>query len=452
MNPTDELTQALSAMLAHAAPTREPDGLFGVVMDATGGVSQRPRLLARAALATPGAASHPASRMALIGVGALLMLALALGLALVAGSRPAPPDPRGEYHYTGFGMAWGTPFRFSPGSGTAVVLADGRVLVVECDREAAYLIDGDTDAGGSTGAPVDPCRSFAATALLQDGRVLIAGSGLQDESSASAELYDPSTGTFTPTGSMLAGRYGMRATTLADGHVLVTGGALSGPSGGFALDTAELYDPVTGTFGATGRMTRARETHEAVLLVDGRVLLVGGTVGDEGVIDGTLEVFDPDTGTLAVVGTMLTPRTGVTATLLRDGRVLLAGGRAIVAGNDQVSDAAEIFDPRTNTLTATGSLLQPRFMHGAAPPADGRVLVVGGDHTWGIGGNRALAPVADTEIYDPATGRFTVADSMSKARLRPLVLRLAGPEVMVLGARPASQASADETTSYEVFR
>jgi predicted amidohydrolase YtcJ len=163
--------------------------------------------------------------------------------------------------------------------------------------------------------------------LLSDGRVLIAGG--EDDSShlASAELYDPKAGTFSPTGSMTAARDSHTATLLSDGRVLIAGGdaGLAGIPGAETLVSAELYDPATGTFSATGSMAAARHSHTATLLSDGRILIVGGADPDHGVYVASAELYDPASGKFSPTGSMAAARTG-TATLLSDGRVLIAGG------------------------------------------------------------------------------------------------------------------------------
>jgi hypothetical protein len=125
-------------------------------------------------------------------------------------------------------------------------------------------------------------RVFHTATLLTDGRVLIAG-GCCDNNQAlsSAELYDPSTGTFTPTGSMTTPRSDHTATLLPDGKVLIAGGiagVVMGPAfSRSVLASAELYDPSSGTFAAAGNMTKARARQTATLLSDGKVLLAGGS-------------------------------------------------------------------------------------------------------------------------------------------------------------------------------
>ena len=143
------------------------------------------------------------------------------------------------------------------------------------------------------------------TTLLADGRVLVAGgsgTGVRhDPASRGAEVYDPSTGQWTETGRMTtAHRSGHTATLLPNGEVLVAGGSAYQKPGRvpFPQDRAELYDPLTGTWRATGRMTVARSGHIATLLPDGTVLVVGG-IGVNWKTVGRAEVYDPATGTWA---------------------------------------------------------------------------------------------------------------------------------------------------------
>ncbi len=157
----------------------------------------------------------------------------------------------------------------------------------------------------------------SAAVALSDGRVLIAGV-------PTSELYDPLTGTFELTGVMTAAYLscenitGRTATLLTNGQVLLTGG---GGDGCEPFAGAELYDVVTGTFTATGSMTRPRDFHSATLLLDGTVLITGGQL-----TAASAEVFDPSTGRFASTADMSATRAGHSATLLLDGTVLVAGG------------------------------------------------------------------------------------------------------------------------------
>jgi hypothetical protein len=123
--------------------------------------------------------------------------------------------------------------------------------------------------------------------LLQDGRVLIAG-GEGESAPSSAEIYDPGTGTFTTTGSLITGRLLQAAVLLANGNVLIVGGTATGPG----LASAELYSPATGMFTALGNMTQARSYPAAALLADGRVLITGGAGADYQPLD-SAELYVP---------------------------------------------------------------------------------------------------------------------------------------------------------------
>ena len=167
--------------------------------------------------------------------------------------------------------------------------------------------------------------------LLPDGRVLITGGeDLQKGGTptASAELFDPRTGTFSPTGSMTTARRYPTATLLPDGHVLIAGGGNVGADGGFhPVASAELYDPASGTFRLTGSMSMPRAVHTTTLLPSGEVLIAGGYHSvDQDPVLATTELYDPRAGSFTSAGLMTTARYFQTATLLSNGQVLIAGG------------------------------------------------------------------------------------------------------------------------------
>jgi hypothetical protein len=235
-----------------------------------------------------------------------------------------------------------------------------------------------------------PRVGFSAT-LLPNGKVLIAGGtccGIYPPvNPASAELYDPSTGTFTRTGDMITGREGHTATLLRNGKVLIAGGYLNdlGPSW---VTTAELYDPATGTFsaGGTESIPGALGISLANLLPDGRVL--GLTLLSDSSAGLTGEVYEPSTATFHDTGSRTAVRGG-TATSLSDGTVLTAGWSP-----QDLNHSADIYDPAKGGFAATGKLNTPRSGHTATLLPDGTVLVCGG-----------LAPegtlLSSAEIYHP---------------------------------------------------
>jgi hypothetical protein len=269
-------------------------------------------------------------------------------------------------------------------------------------------------------------RVYAGAALQADGRVLVTGGESTGPDVASAEVYDPATGKFTATGSMKVGRSYHSETLLADGRVLVAGG--SSQSG--ATAAAETYDPATGKFTATGPMTQKRENQTATRLATGQVLLAGGDAGGGGTILSTAELYDPATGKFAsTAGAMTTKRLSQTATLLADGRVLLAGG-----DDATKTGSAEIYDPATGNFTPTGAMAGPRFWHAAALLTNGRVLVVGGDgvNCWMLQQCNS-GTLATSELYDPAAGTFVPGPSLHGARDLYSVFSVAGGGAEVIG-------------------
>jgi hypothetical protein len=201
------------------------------------------------------------------------------------------------------------------------------------------------------------------------------------------------TGVWIATGTMRTPRYGHTAVRLLDGRVLVAGG--SGDDNEYDQTSAELYDPDSGTWSATGSMARPHGGFPATLLRDGRVLV--GVIDDPAADDPVYgaEVYDPASGTWTATGKMVADRfVGDTATLLRDGKVLVAG-----------LNGAELYDPESGTWTATGKMVTPRYHHTATLLPDGNVLVAGGD----IVPDRA---VDSAELYDPDTGSWTATANL----------------------------------------
>ena len=272
-------------------------------------------------------------------------------------------------------------------------------------------------------------RSGHTATPLRNGKVLIAGGMVRNgEFVAEAELYDPTTGKFSPAGQMMSPRVGHTATLLPDGRVLIAGGSARAYQN---VARAEIYDPATGRFNATGSLSTARSDAEAVLLNNGEVLIAGGSSGADWNRLASAELYDPATGKFQTTGSMTLPRVSFTMCALRNGHVLVTGGS--VAGrypNAQLTASAEIYDPTTREFTPAGGMRIPRHKHGAVLLDDGRVLVVGGSD------NRDWRGKMDsTEIYDPAAGKFRDAGRMSEARfkLTNAIVRLPGGKVLIAG-------------------
>jgi hypothetical protein len=292
---------------------------------------------------------------------------------------------------------------------TATLLPDGRVLITGGTTDgsslaSAEVYDPQTGTFTTTG-PMTDRRAFHSATLLADDRVLVTGGDGVVGPLASAEIYDPTTGTFSPTGSMTAVAGALHsATRLSDGRVLIAGGG-SGVDGR-CYTTAEIYDPTTGTFSATDSLTTPRCGHTATLFSDGRVLMTTGTNNWQGTgYQSSAELYDPTTGTFSPTGSMATAPAAQTATLLSDGRVLVAGGNEVTSRS---LASAELYDPRTGTFDPTGSMTDARTLHTATRLGDGRVLVTGGES---VGWNFIGPFLASAEIYDPGTGAFSPAGS-----------------------------------------
>lgn len=315
---------------------------------------------------------------------------------------------------------------------TATLLQNGKVLVAS--GTSAELYDSSTGVWTTTG-DLHTSRSAHTATLLQNGQVLVTGGfGVvngQYVGLTSAELYDPSAGTWTTTGDLRTGRINATATLLQNGQVLVAGGYyLQNSSVAIAVASAELYNPATGTWTTTGSMSTSREFHTATLLQNGQVLVAGGVFTDStGSQFGYLssaELYNPATGTWAITGSMSTTRSQHTATLLQNGQVLVAAGTNLCC----ILSSAELYNPSTGTWATTGSLSTARYNHTATLLTNGQVLVAGGETLDNYG-----CPIvfSSAELYNPGTGVWTTTGSLNQARDSHTATLLSNGQVLVAG-------------------
>jgi Galactose oxidase, central domain len=299
-------------------------------------------------------------------------------------------------------------------------------------------------------------RQYHTATLLRDGRVLIAGGfAYLDPNStrptvlATTELYDPSTGTFSPTGTMTTGRASQTAALLPDGRVLIAGGfqynASDPTSLDFSLGSAELYDPVTGSFTPTGNMVNAQYGPTATLLNNGKVLITGGfRPMQSGMtaaylpVDAGAELYDPSTGSfspvdMAVKGSPPSPRspwgpatpveTIFTKTApLFDSKILISGGFA----------AAKLYNPATNAAESLGFPARLPFLsgHTATLLPTGKVLIAGG---FDLGADYFDPPLEQAVLYDPASRTFQATQSLIFGRAGHTATLLLGGLLLIAG-------------------
>ena len=252
----------------------------------------------------------------------------------------------------------------SYGSVTSAVAS----LTVTSQAGGSWIMTGELSMG----------RAAHTATLLQNGKVLIVG-GVDNNGTelSTAEIYDPATGTWMATGGMLQERRDHSATMLMNGKVLVAGGrpAVMVPGAAY-IDSSELYDPAKGTWKATGRMNSGHSWHRATLLANGKVLVTGGS-GQGTFSVSSAELYDPATERWTITTSMGSPRWGHTSTLLPDGKVLVAGGWS---GTN--FSGSEIYDPASAEWSTTGLMYDGRYGHTATLLSNGTVLVAGGS-PWG---------------------------------------------------------------------
>jgi hypothetical protein len=296
---------------------------------------------------------------------------------------------------------------------TATLLNTGKVLIVGgsgANSATAELYDPATGTFATTGS-LPSSLVFHTATLLNNGKVLVAG-GLDGNYNATnaAEVYDPVTGVFSPTGSLNSGRFSHVAALLSSGKVLIAGGEDINEN---VFSSAELYDPTAGTFSTTGNLVTARINHTATTLGNGMVLIAGGLqdsqFGDSSSLTTSAELYNPSTGAFAATGALGSGRDNPTATLLGNGLVLIAGG----AGWEMNFATAELYYPSTGTFAFTGAMNVYHVSHTASLLQDGAVLVAGGAGPYSSNGEAGTC-----ELYQPTT--LTGPPTISSIAVSPL--------------------------------
>ncbi|MEU0094819.1 kelch repeat-containing protein [Kribbella sp. NPDC006257] len=325
--------------------------------------------------------------------------------------------------------------------------------------ESTSIAAGSWSTAGDLPVAMEWQGQYDGAVLLADGRVLIAGgSGPQYRAMGAAALFTPRSNKWLPTTSLSHERALHSLTRLTDGTVIAAGGGGVGagqfPSVG--LKTVERFNPVLEKWTPTGELIEPRLSHSATLLADGRVLVAGGLTVRSPDSQGTTtsaELYDPIAGTWSTTGAMTDPRSNHQAALLRDGRVLVIGGQRYTGTGDVANLAlCEIYNPSTGLWTPTGSLTSPRSLHTATLLRDGTVFVTGGG--WpGMVADWAYNAHSDwtTERYDPATGRWSRTEDLPSARTFHRAVALGSGRVLIVagGNGPTLYAGYRSTAVYD---
>lgn len=269
-------------------------------------------------------------------------------------------------------------------------------------------------------------KRFTST-LLPSGKVLLLAADTK------AQLYDPASNAWTATGSANAAKqWGYTATLLPSGKLLIAGGLVATSRRPEETAQTKIYDPATNTWVSAKPMALARDSHTATLLPSGQVL-VTGSPGDplaDGLLNGTdrAELYEPATDTWSPAGTMKSRHREPSATLLPSGTVLVVGKSDVMAiDGDAEVVSAELYNPQTNTWSpVSGPKAAPRSGHTATLLPSGKVLVAGGQI------NHAFA-TASAELYDPATDSWTSAGLMALGRYEHTATLLPNGKVLVVG-------------------
>ena len=316
----------------------------------------------------------------------------------------------------------------------AILLKDGKVLVaggignsftVLSSAEVYDPADGQWSATGS----MTTARAYYGATLLVDGRVLVTGGCTEPtcyHATSSAEIFDPATGAWQSTGNMSTERWNFTATLLQNGNVLAVGGCTLSPCSS-PTQTTELYDPTTGGWSPSGSLPLGRSQHAATRLHNGRVLITGGFsyVGAQPLA----ELYNPATGRFTSMASMATGRMSHTATLLRSGKVLAAAG---VSGRSdfRTVNSAEVYDPIANKWKQVKPLKSARGGHTAVLLPNGKVLVAGGI-TYSPGKNALV--LSSAELFGSTKSKWSKAGSMKDTRDNHGMVLLPNGNVLVVG-------------------
>jgi hypothetical protein len=256
------------------------------------------------------------------------------------------------------------------------------------------------------------CRAPAACIACHSSMGYPPQAVLEAMAPASCEVGD-----FTRGFNLSNPRFIHRTAKMLDGRVLITGGQSQNAPTSVITTSVDIFDPADNSITPAAPMTVPRWSHTATTLADGRVLVTGGRTASTpaaGVVLATAEIYDPATNTWTeTAGPMNVARRSHTGTLLPNGKVLIAGGGSGVSTfTQQPIQSAELFDPATGLFTLIGNMVTKRLGHGANDLDDGTVLLSGGSE-----GTGTFFPTTSAEVFDPSNNSFTAVGPMNYSHL-----------------------------------
>lgn len=284
-------------------------------------------------------------------------------------------------------------------------------------------------------------RSFAASVLLDDGRILaVGGPGAAGELS-SVELFNPATESWTSAAPLHHARKYATATRLLDGSVLVVGGRGVGASG---VLPAEVYSPGSNTWTVVGSLLSSRIFHAATLLMDGRVLITGGTSADSSTTRSSCETYVPGLPAFQPAPSMPFSAGEHEALRLADGRVLVTGGRGVDGGPLRQLASAAVCDAGVTSWTRLPNMNDERESHSVMMLPSEDVLIAGG-------ATLGEYPLATAEVFDPDANTFTRVGSMTDPRVHASIVMLDCGEALILGGSLSSHFADQSLGGCEAF-
>ncbi len=312
---------------------------------------------------------------------------------------------------------------------TSTLLADGRVLVtggaVNALEPLAHceIYDPDSRKWETTGS-LEAARLWHQAILLPSGKVLVAGGATNPKDRSNTliyltdtEIYDPETGTWTAGPPMAQRRGELSLVPLPGSQVLAVGGS----NGLIPLRTCEIFDESTLSWSGTRLLNQYRRAHGAALLGDGTVLVAGGLMENIRVSLNSTEILDPwDLGEppgWKTHGQLEFGRVGLATAMLPDGRVLVVGGRQ---GTAEEELHCELYDPKTGRTAPTGSLADQVWVPQLHVLPGGTVLALS---------------VVGSQLYDPDTETWSLADPMHRDRSQFQSISLPDGRVLAVGGR-----------------